>query len=147
MTERSLSNRIVVKRHYGAAYTATETPSAGVDLQDLLTAEIIVDVGVVTNIANSPQPSWTFTLQHSDASGSGFAAVADTDVVQNSGSISSGVFATVDSADDDATIYRIGYVGSKRYVRVVATAANTPGSTPITVMVVGEPRLAPGSDS
>ena len=48
---------------------------------------------------------------------------------------------TVGAAKDDA-VYRVGYVGIRRYLRVVATAANTPGNTPIAVLVVGEKLLS-----
>jgi hypothetical protein len=109
----------------------------------LFSAEIVADVGAVPNIANSPQPGWTLALQHSDAAASGFAAVASTDVVLPDGDAlgGSGVFATIDAAVEDDTIYRLGYVGNKRYVRVVATAANTPGATPVCVNVLGEKML------
>lgn len=143
MNNRSMHDRVEVKRHINGAVSSTQTPSNGVDLQDLHTAEIVVDIGTVTNIANSPQPSWTFALQHSDTVNSDFEAVESTDVVLPDGDSlgASGVFATVDAAAEDDAIYRVGYVGAKRYVRVVATAANTPGSTPIAVVVVGEKML------
>lgn len=146
---RSMNDRIAVKRHYGGTYTSTQTPSSGVDVSDLVSAEILVDIGTITNIANSPVPSWTFALQHSDSESADFEAVASADVALNSGNndgaVSSGVFATVDAAAEDDTVYRVGYIGTKRYVRVVATAADTPGATPISVLVVGERRLAQGA--
>ena len=49
---------------------------------------------------------------------------------------STGVFLTVDHADEDALTYRIGYRGSKRYARVVSTATETPGSTPLCILAV-----------
>lgn len=144
MPNRSLTDRLGHLVHWTKTVTATETPSAGVDLLGAVRAEVIVGIGTVTNIANSPQPSWTFTLQHSDAAGSGFAAVGDTDVAIPTGqdAISSGLFATVNAADEDDAVFRIGYIGNKRYIRVVATAANTPGATPISVIVATEKALA-----
>lgn len=147
---RSLNDRIVTRHHFAKTLTTTETPAAGVDVKGMRQAEVMVSVGTMTNVANSPQPSWAFKLQHSDAAGSGFADVADTDVAQSSGNndtIASGVFATVDAAAEDDKTYRIGYVGNKQYLRVVATAANTPGATPVSVVVIGEAMLAPGVDS
>ena len=144
MSNRSMTDRITVKRHINGTVSTTQTPTNGVDLQGLASAEIVVDIGAVTNIANSPQPSWTFALQHSDTVNSGFAAVEATDAVLPDGAAlgANGVFATVDDAAEDDAIYRIGYIGNKRYVRVVATAANTPGNTPICVTVAGEELLA-----
>lgn len=140
---RSLTDRVTAARHINAAATTTQTPSTGVDLQDLASAEVVVDIGTITNIASSPVPSWSFALQHSDAAGSGFAAVDAADAVLPDGVAlgASGVFATVNTAALDDAIYRVGYVGSKRYIRVVATAADTPGATPICVTVVGEKKL------
>lgn len=143
MTLRSITASMQMLEHYCGTYTATQTPSSGVDLKGLRQAEVVVYVGAVTNIDASPDDaSWTFTLEHSDLESSGFAAVADDDVVlEDGGSISSGLFATVDAAAEDEAIYRVGYVGSKRFLRVVATAASTPGDSPIAVMVVGEKLL------
>lgn len=140
-TNRSMTDRITVLRHLLGAYTTTQTPSNGVDVKPLKTAEVVVDIGAITNIANSPAPSWAFALQHSDSVSSDFAAVESTDVVMPDGGTlgASGQFALVNAAAEDDTVYRVGYVGGKRYIRVVATAANTPGSTPIGVQVVGEP--------
>ena len=117
--------------------TATETPSNGIDLKGFGSCLIQCAIGAVTNIANSPQPSWTFKLEESDDD-STYSAVTTDDVLltygNNDGAISSGVFATIDYAAEDDTVYTIGYIGTKRYVRVVATAANTPGATPISVV-------------
>lgn len=145
MPHRSMTDRVVVKRHINGTFLSTQTPASGVDLRGLKSAEVIVDIGAVTSIAGN---SWTFALQHSDAAGSGFAAVeADDVVIQQDGAAlaANGVFATVDAAEEDDAIYRVGYVGTKRYVRVVATAGGTPGNTPIAVVVVGEPNLAPAT--
>lgn len=144
MTTRDLHSNIKVVQHVAAqAITTTNTPSNGVDLKGFESAEFLIAIGTVTNIANSPQPSWAFKLQDSDDD-SDFSDVTDSNVVlvgsakspvaaPNS---STGVFLTVDAAAEDAQTYRVGYVGAKRYVRVVATAANTPGSTPYAVVAV-----------
>ncbi len=54
----------------------------------------------------------TFSLEESDSSGSGFTAVAAGDVLNGS---------TVVATFLTATIQRIGYRGTKRYVRGVLT--------------------------
>lgn len=123
---------------FAKTVTATETPSTGIDLKGFSSCTVVCSVGTITNVANSPQPSWTLALQHSDDN-SAFSAVASTDVNltygKNDGSITNGVFATIDAAAEDDAIFTIGYIGVKRYIRVVATAANTPGATPIAVTV------------
>lgn len=142
MTHRSMTARLDALEHLIGTFSTTQTPSSGVDVKGLRSAEVVVYVGTVTNINTSPGPGWTFTLQDSDSESASFGAVDDVDVVvEDGGSISSGVFATIDDDTDDDKIYRVGYVGDKRYIRVVATAVATPGNTPISVMVLGEKLL------
>ena len=143
MPNRSMTDRITVLRHLQGTYSSTQTPSTGVDVRDLHTAEVVVNVGAMTNAAASPSPSWSFALQHSDTSNADFEAVTAADVVLPDGAAlgASGRIALVDSAAEDDAVYRAGYVGGKRYIRVVATAAQAPGNTPIDIVVVGELKL------
>jgi hypothetical protein len=138
------------EKHFCKTLTATETPSSGVDLKGFSAATVICTVGAITNIANSPTPSWTLTLQESDSASTGFTAVDDDDALttygNNDGSLTAGVFATIDAADEDDAIYTVGYIGTKRYIRVVATAADTPGATPISVVVQKEALQKPQDD-
>lgn len=146
------SNYKPVQHLAAAAYTTTQTPSSGVDRDGFSGVEFLIGIGTVANIANSPQPTWTFHLEHSDSASSGFAAVTDAnDVLIGSSkspvttpNASTGVFLTIDDAAEDALCYSVGYVGTKRYVRVVATAANTPGSTPMFIAaLLVRPAIAP----
>jgi hypothetical protein len=125
--------------HFCKSLTATETPSTGVDLKGFNSATIIAAIGTITNIANSPVPSWTLKLEESDSAATGFSAVAEADMLldygNNDGSVTTGVWATIDAAAEDDKIYTCGYIGTKRYIRVVATAADTPGATPVTVVI------------
>lgn len=153
---RDLHSNIKVVQHVAAAaITATNTPSSGVDTAGFSSIEFLIAVGVVTNIANSPQPTWAFKLQESDSASADFTDVTDDDMVLVGSAkspvaapnASTGVFLTIDDAAEDAQVYRVGYIGNKRYVRVVATAANTPGSTPYAVVaVLGHPAIAPTAD-
>lgn len=150
---RDLDSKIKVVKHILGTVTTTQTPSAGVDLQGFDSAEVVVSIGTMTNVGGSPAESWTFALQESDSESSGFTAVSDDAVVlvgsgNNDGGVDgSGIFATVDAAAEDDAVYRIGYIGGKRYIRVVATAANTPGATAISVnMILGNPDLKPTTD-
>jgi hypothetical protein len=129
--------------------SATNDPD-GVDLKGFTSATVICSVGEITNIAGSPQPSWTLKLQESDSAASGFFDVDEGDMLldygNNDGSVASGVFATIDAADEDDVNYTVGYIGTRRYIRVVATAINAPGNTPIAVTVVKESMQKPQSD-
>lgn len=147
---RSMNDQIVTRLHYIGAPTATVTPSAGIDVSDLTEVEVVAVVGTITNIGNSPVPSWTLALQEGDATDGAHTAVAEADVARNSGNnqeLSSGVFATIDEAADDDKVYRLGYLGGKKSIKVVATAADTPGATPITILIIGKSKIRPGTDS
>lgn len=155
MSTRDLHSNVKAVSHIIENVSTTQTPTNGVDLKGFDSAEFVIHVGTVTNIANSPQPSWAFKLQDS-ADDSTFADVTDSNFVlvgsaqsplaaPNS---STGVFLTIDAAAEDDKIYRVGYVGPKRYVRVVATAANTPGGTPLSVAaILGHAGQTPTADA
>lgn len=157
MATRDLHSCIKVVQHVAAqVVSSTNTPSSGVDTRGFDSVEFVFSVGTVTNIANSPQPSWTFKLEESDSESANFSAVTDSDAVLygsaqspvGAPNSSTGVFLTIDAAAEDAKTYRIGYRGSKRYVRLVATAANTPGNTPYSaVAVLGHAGLRPTADA
>lgn len=137
------------------AITVTNTPGTGVDRKGFGAVEFLISIGVVANIANSPQPTWSLKMQESDLPTSGFTDVVNPDsVLVGSGkspittpNTTTGIFLTIDGAADDAATYRIGYIGNKRYTRIVNTAANTPGSTPYSVVaLLGRPGIAPTQD-
>lgn len=147
MATRDMAAGKKVVTHVAAqAITGTNTPSTGVDTQGFDALTFLISVGTVTNIANSPQPTWTFKAEESDTSNANFEAITDSERILTAGAkapvtapnSSTGVFLTIDHADEDATTYHVGVVTSKRYVRIVATAANTPGSTPYSVVAVLE---------
>lgn len=125
--------------HFADTLSSTNDPD-GVDLQGFYSCNVLCAVGEMTNVDGSPAESWTLKLQESDSASSDFTDVDEDDMLlefgNNDGSATGGVFATIDSADEDDAVYTVGYIGTKRYIRVVATAANTPGDTPISVIMV-----------
>jgi hypothetical protein len=136
------------------AYTTTQTPSEGIDRQGFDSLEFLISVGVITSGAESPAvKGWSFKLQESDSISSNFTDVTDENAVLVDSAkspvtepdSSTGVFLEVDLEDQET--YRIGYRGSKRYVRCVATAVNTPGSTPLSITaLLGNPSQVPTAD-
>lgn len=114
-----------------AEYTATETGS-GVDRNvgnDMhRTAMVLVHTGTITDGTH------TIEVQDSDDNTS-FDAVA--------GAFLQGTEPEIDSADSN-TVFHIGYIGVRRYLRVVSTVAGaTSGGTYGSVIVLGEPRRGP----
>lgn len=131
--------------HWAKTISSDETPSDGIDLKGFSAATVLVSVGALTNSGSSPLEKWEFTIQESDSESSDFADVSSDDLLvdygTNDGSVSSGVFATVDAGNDNLDENQnlaIGYIGTKRYIKVNATATNSPGDTPIAVSVIKE---------
>lgn len=155
MPTRDMHSNLELKQLLKAAAVTATATSASIDTKGFDSVEFLMAIGAVTNIANSPQPTWAFKLQDSDDD-SAFTDVTDSDYVLvgsaqspvTTPDASTGVFLTIDAAAEDDETYRVGYVGPKRYVRVVATAANTPGSTPLWIgSVLGRPALTPTQDT
>lgn len=155
MATRDLHSNIELRQVLAAQTVSTTQTTSSVDGQGFDSVEFIASVGSIANIANSPTPSWTFKLQHSDDD-STFADVTNSDYVLTGSAASpvsapdssSGVFLTLDAASEDASSYRVGYAGPKRYSRMVATAADSPGNTPMAVVVLlSHPALVPTADT
>jgi hypothetical protein len=95
------------------------------DLRWFDAATVIIHVGAITD------GSHAFEVQESDDD-STFTAVADKDLI-----------GTEPSAADASTIYTLGYIGSKRYVRVVSTSSGSTGAAYGAVVARGHGRDNP----
>ena len=119
-----------------AAYTTSET-SASFDREKGASGdigapyealELLIDVGAWTS------GTFTFTLQDSPDN-STFTAVAAANQL--------GASPVVSSSGTASTIYRMAYVGTQRYVQVVATGASTPSAVFGILAVPAYPRNLP----
>lgn len=112
---RDFHNALSVVNALSAATIATNTNSDGptVDLQGYDSCELIARTGAWTDGAYALQ------VLESDASGSGFAAAPASSVLGGSPSIGAA-----------NTIARVGYIGTKRYVRLrVVSTGTTSGAS------------------
>jgi hypothetical protein len=105
---------------FGLGLSATlsgVTPSAGnwIDMQGWEALTFTVSTGTVTDAGTAS--GFAFEVQESDTTAAADAtAVVDADLV----GLESALIVTSDDADD-TLVGSIGYVGGKRYVRIVAT--------------------------
>lgn len=111
----------------------------GVDLQGYESATVLVDVGAEGDTL-SGSVHFEISLEESDDN-STFTDVAQAGIID--GTISSGgIFLKLDGTtggDPDTTggIFRVGYVGGKRYIRVVLAKTGTHSNgTPLGAMVI-----------
>lgn len=109
------------------SYTAT-TPGVVVDMLGYESLTFFVITGTVTD------GLWGGDMEDSDLPGSGFVDVVDPFVVG---------FLPVFGASDDNSVFRVGYVGNKRYVRLNITLGTTGTAVFGVLAVQGAPRLGP----
>lgn len=125
-----------------AAYDADNTPAA-VDLLGYGSALVVMHVGV-GGITFTGTNKVEFKLTHSDDNSSYDAVTVDH--VQGLESVGSGgIIKTLNSAHAAASVTRVGYVGGRRYLKLLADFGGSHASpTPMAAEVVlGNPDRAP----
>lgn len=125
-----------------AAYNADNTPPA-IDLLGFETAVIVIEVGV-GGISFSGTNKVEFKLTHS-ADGTDYEAVTADDLVGVESVGTGGIVHALTAAHADPSITKVGYIGDRRFLKLLADFSGTHGTaTPISAIVVkGSPRLAP----
>ncbi len=136
---RDLSNNINPAVSIINAVKTAAGNGTGVDLQGYESATILVDVGAEGDTLASDK-YFEISLEHSDDD-STYTDCAQADIID--GTISAGgIWLKLDGTangnpDSAGGIFRVGYVGGKRYVRVVLAKTGTHSNgTPIGAMVV-----------
>lgn len=130
-----LLNNIDVKRVISPVSVADTTAQVGqvIDGQGFGSVTYLIATGSIADA----DATFTVLLEESDASGSGFAAVADADML---GTEALAGF----QFDDDNECRKLGYIGSKRYTRLTITpVANASAALLAAVAVLGHPAIAP----
>lgn len=127
----------VLQPLYAAVATVTDDTavvSGIVDLQGYYSLTFAIAAGTLADA----DATFTVLVEEGDESDlSDAAAVADADLLGTE------VLASF-QFDDDGETRKIGYVGTKRYVRCTVTPANNTGSAPIAIIaVLGNPAHSP----
>lgn len=128
-------NNITLKRVISPVSVADNTAQVGqvIDHQGWGQAVYAIATGSLADA----DVTYTVLLEESDASGSGFAAVADEDLL---GTEALAGF----QFDDDNECRKLGYKGKKRYTRMTITPANNASAGLFTaVCILGSPAVAP----
>lgn len=113
------------------AYSATETPATGADLQGYESCTFIITTADITS------GTWTVTFEESDEESANFTEIDAADLLGSA----PGPF--TNSGAFDEKIYKVGYIGTKRYVRCVVTETAM-GTANFSVIVErGNPHDAP----
>lgn len=125
-----------------AALDADPTPPA-IDLQGFDSAEIVISVGV-GGITFTGTNKVEFKLTHSDDD-STYTAVTIADVLGLDLVGTGGIIKSLTAAHAAAAVYRYGYVGGKRYLKLLPDFGGTHASpTPMSAICIrSDPHLAP----
>jgi len=144
---RDLANNISVAQSLAPAVRTADANGTGIDLQGFESATIVVDTGVEGDTLSS-SVKIDFKLEDSDDN-STFAAVTSATSVTDGTVDSSGIFLTLDDNAETPQVTSIGYVGGKRYVRVVAdfTGTHSNGSPIAASVIKGHPRHSTDADT
>lgn len=110
MALRDLTSNVDGEPSLAPAVHTASANGATVDLRGSDSAVVVVHTGAYTD------GSHVITLEESDDD-STWTDVADADI--------QGTEPTVDAAGDADSVFQFGYIGEKRYVRVITTASGT----------------------
>ena len=143
---RDLHNNVDVVRLLDPVLTAPTVDRDGdvdVDLKGYNSCEIVVAVGESGDTLAAGL-NVSLELEESDDD-STYTDVADAQLLGATGG-GSGQFALINDPAEDDTVYRVGYVGSKRYVRlkVNVTGTHTNGIPIGAVALLGRERHTGG---
>jgi hypothetical protein len=128
-------NNITLKRVISPVSVSDNTAQVGqvIDHQGWGQAVYAIATGSLADA----DVTFTVLLEESDASGSGFAAVDDADLLGTE-ALASFQF------DDDNECRKLGYKGKKRYTKLTITPANNASAGLMAaVCILGSPTVAP----
>lgn len=127
-----------------ATYDADNSPVA-IDLQGFDSAVLVLHVGA-GGITFTGTNKIEFKLTHSDDD-STYSAVTISDVQGLDSVGSGGIVKAITSAHASADVTKIGYVGGRRYLKLLADFGGTHSAgTPISSVVIkGNPTISPVS--
>lgn len=109
------------------------TPSKGniIDMRGFESLTFVTYTGIVTDAGTAS--GFSFEVQESDTTADAdFTAVADADLL----GLESALTVTSDT-DDEKLIGSIGYIGDKRYVRIVATGTSGTDAVVVVAAIKG----------
>lgn len=136
MANREMTSSTVPVVLIGAATLAADNTPAAVDLRGYDAATILLNVGI-GGITFSGSNKIEFVLTHSDDD-STYTNVTTADLTgTDATTVTSGIIKSLVAAHAAAAVYEFGYIGNKRYLKLLADFSGTHGTgTPICATVV-----------
>ena len=138
-----LKNNIKLETSLAPILKTADVNGTGIDLKGFSSAALIVNCGANGDTFSSTVKT-NLQIEHSDDDSTYTDVTSNTDVT--GGTVdSSGTFMTIDADGEMGKTYGIGYVGGKRYIRVVIDIVGTHSNGSIygAVVAKGTPLSAP----
>lgn len=132
---KDMHSSITVATAIGAAVLSADNTPVAIDRKGYRSAEVVLAIGV-GGITFSGTNKIEFVLTHSDDD-STYTAVTKADLLGVASVGAGGIIKALTAAHAAANTYRFGYVGNKRFLKLLADFSGTHGSgTPIAAIVV-----------
>lgn len=142
MASRDLTNNIHPVQLIAPAAAGTDNTAI---VSEIIDTQGYESLTAILNIGTNTDTNATFTVLVEDGDESD---LSDYEAVPDAQLIGTEALAGFTAADDDESCRKIGYLGSKRYVRVTVTpSGNDAGNIFVSgVAILGHPRHAPTSN-
>jgi len=111
-----------------------------IDLQGFNSALLLVNCGLDAGTTLGASHQFVFTLKDS-ADGVTYAVVETADMLDLT--VVAGAVITIDAVGEDNSIYKLGYVGGKRYLELTYTVTGTVSMPMSIVLIKGDPEVSP----
>lgn len=135
MASRDISKNLKVTQVLDPDTVKTDANGTAVDMQGYDSVMFAAAVGASGDTL-SGSVKIELELEESDDN-STFTDVADDDILDAVEGSNDGCFAVIDDAAEDDAVYKVGYRGTKRYVRPVVNVTGThTNGTPIGIIAV-----------
>lgn len=143
---KDIHSSVSVVSAIGAAVLAADNTPAAIDLRGYDTAEIVLAIGIGgITFSGTNKIEFKLTQSTDDVT---YTDVTTDDMLGVTVS-ASGIIKSLVAAHAAAGVYRFGYIGGGRYLKLLADFSGIHGTgTPIAAMVIkGKPDLGPVADA
>jgi len=137
---KDLYNNIEVVSLLDPVVVSATATITDIDLAGFNSACLLIAAGLDAGSGLGASHKLVFTLGHSD-DGTTYTAVTTDDMLDLT--VTSGIVLTIDDTAEDNTLYKLGYVGGKRYLELVYTETGTVSMPMSITLVKGHPLDAP----
>lgn len=133
--QRDISQNLKVSQILDPATLTADANSSSVDSQGFRSLMLVANIGESGDTLSSSVKIELEVEESSD--NSTWTDVADADLIDAVSGTNDGTFALIDAPAEDDSVYKVGYIGDKRYVRVVVNLTGThTNGTPVSVSAI-----------